>query len=1156
MATSVTNGKGSPLLVVSGGSGITVIDPSTPLRRLNYFDGRFLRADDLDVEQQYLRRLVALSNQGLGSGVVYGYDTSLAGGDAVQIGPGLAVDPSGRVLLLQTAVTHSIQALIDASRTQPAAAPDVSGKTGTGAFTDCVEIVAPPSRVVLQTSDLYVIAICAAEALCGQADVYGKLCEEACVTSTDRPYRLDGIVLRAIPLQLVTSSPASKMVNIDANLYWRSKVAHSWFGDETRKHPDAISRAGLLSEVWCLGAGYSSSCCEVPLAVVARAGATTLFLDAWIVRRERMDAPARRYWQWTMRMRPWDVFLAQVLQFQCQLADLLSGIVTPGDRAANPCEPQHEAITEAVDFVERVRAGLAGYRNLPVDAAPGGQPALLSLSLSHISDLRDKLHVVLNAGRTLVRTKDRILIRGGIIELPPAGYLPVLTGTSVTVNEQVRALLGDGLDLRFCITTTDDVAHAVEQAQHMDRISLLQGLDDPSNKPHVDILVPEGTATAAAAVSAGVYDASLSFSTRQTGGLLYRGAAREETLASGGTALYLAATGLSQSVIAKFNAMAKEAASAKPVQPLAVTPDIATNTFVTAPKATAAKFDSLVGNAGTVARKFTLATGVSLGRKAETATELRAISTYGSVDGLWLTARADQDLRTLGVGQQTPVGLRVVLGMHPASPEAFEVSFHGTLAVAQASATVLTGTLSGIYAFGILREDQGQQKTTEFLITERGHWPATITYAGDETDGSITLDVSMPVVAGATVRFSKTYIGGNARVLYELAVVPTAGGAAGTPVTMGRLRLVADSQVVQPANVHHQYAETGLDIVQAALIVSEPTIKATADAQLFPPLPPATAEVAIQAVRDWVMFTRRRETQCAVVAAPVEVLPPRRYRILNVLAKNKEDAARQVEQLTALAQDPPSFARTLVSLMARDEHALVVNFPGGSATTDTDPSAIESDWRTFFRPGESIVYAAVGAQGETDAALQLNRLHTFESAIAADSTETPTAKEVSILPYPDAAVPLGADGIMLFITVTLDVAVRQHVYLANADGLKLVTTALEGGPNAPPLATMLGRIDDVGTASYTVSAAGAVTVDEAAVLGTIAALAPQPAIRAVSFVVTPQGASAADAAHALDAGVQIVKASTPGAQTTKTFVYAGTWPVAESSILVIQESPR
>ena len=95
MATNGMNGNGSRLLVVNDIGGVTVIDPSTPLRRLNYFDGKFLRASDFDVEQSYLRELVALSNQGIGPGVVYGYDTILGSGDTIQVGPGLAIDPAG-----------------------------------------------------------------------------------------------------------------------------------------------------------------------------------------------------------------------------------------------------------------------------------------------------------------------------------------------------------------------------------------------------------------------------------------------------------------------------------------------------------------------------------------------------------------------------------------------------------------------------------------------------------------------------------------------------------------------------------------------------------------------------------------------------------------------------------------------------------------------------------------------------------------------------------------------------------------------------------------------------------------------------------------------------------------------------------------------------
>ena len=1157
MASNPTNG--SQLLVVSNTAGITVIDPSTPLKRLNYFDGKFLRASDFDVEQGYLRELVALSNQGLGPGVVYGYDTTLGSGDTVQIGPGLAIDPSGHVLLLQSTVSQSIQALIDATKKTAAQASASSTATGSGTFSDCIQVAAPPPTAVVPVSDIYVIAICSAEALCGQQDVYGVMCQDACVTSTDRPYRLDGIVVRAIPLQLVTPFPTSKAVAIDANLYLRSKVAHSWFADEVLKHPNAISRAGLLSSVWCVGAGYDSACCEVPLAVVARAGATTAFLDAWIVRRERMDAPAKRYWQWKMRMRPWDVFLAQILQFQCQLADVLSGIVVPGSRAVDPCAPAHKAINEAAQFIAQVRSGLASYRSLTTNATLAERPALLSLSLTQISDLQDRLQTVLKSALTPAQPKDRVLIRGGIIELPSAGYLPVVTGSSVSVNDQVRALLGEGLDLRFCITTADYIAHAVEEAQHMDRISLTQGIDDPTNKPHVDILVPDGkVASTSVTPTAGVYDASLAFSAQQTGGLVYKGAAREQALDTGGTALYMAAAGLSQAVIGKFQRVAKAI-----VDPTArtkattVTGNLDTSAYIKKTGTLGTKADTMVSSAGLLARTYISAyqagTIASLGKAAAAAE---------TVDGLWLNAGIDKQVKSLGASGQTPVNVRIVLGTKPATPVAIDLTFHGTLSITTVSTTstdpnvTLTagGTLNGILAFGLLEEDQKQEKTVGYLISERFNWPVTFTYSGTESSGSVQFDLTLDQKAGTGLRITKSYLG-SVQITYRIALVltPAAGGGS-TAVPLGELLLVADADVVNATNANHQYADSGLDLVQAALIVSEPSLKANADALLFPALPPATTELVIQAVRDWVMFTKRREKQCQVETPPPAPVPARRYRVINYTAQSADEAQRDLVTFTQLLKDPANLAKAIQTLLAQQDQQqrikLVVTYAGGSATATSDLTAAEADWKTF-NPGAAIYFAAIGALGESDINLQLGRLKTFEAAISADSKEIKGAIEDTIIPYPQDAVPDDADGIMLFVTVAA--SEPQHVYAANTELFKEIQSlAGSSTATAAQWTRILGQATDLGLATYTVMASGAVTVDDAAVTSAFQSKLPSTTILQ-SLVLSRKGDATADYANRASAAGQIVKDIVSTAATPKPQTIAGTWPLGDApSMLVLQ----
>jgi hypothetical protein len=1154
MATITGNASGTPLLLVGDVGGITIVEPSTPLRRLNYFDGKFLRADDFTVEQSYLRELVAFSNQGLGPGVVYGYDTTQGAGDSIQVGPGLAIDPSGKVLLLQSTVTQSVQALIDATRKLAAQPADASGKTG--GFSDCVEVAAPTPTTVVQTSDLYVIAICAAEALCGQQDVYGVACQDACVTATDRPYRLDGIVLRAIPLQLVTPFPTSRAVDIGADSYLRSKVAHSWFADEQLRHPSAISRAGLLTQVWCLGAGYAFDCCEVPLAVVARSGASTLFLDAWTVRRERIDAPAKRYWQWKMRMRPWDVFLAQVLQFQCQLADLLSGIVVPGGRGGDPCAEAHKAIGEAARFVEQVRSGLASYRDAAMAATAAtnaAQPALLSLSLTGISDLGTRLNTLLKSAATPSQPTDRVLIHGGIIELPPAGYLPVVSGGSVSVNDQVRALLGDGLDLRFCITTADYIAHAVEEAQHMDRISLLQGIDDPDGKPHVDILVPEGTsASGTTQPSAGLFSARLAYSSKESGGLVYQGAARELGSDAGGTALYMAGAGVSQAVVGKLQAVAKaiiEPTAKTKAKAMTVTANLGDSAFVKTMATLGTGTDVKVSSQALLARNYINAFQTGTAAPAAAVAE-----TSESVDGIWLNATIDKEIRALGVGGQTPVDLRIVLGTKPAAPVAIDLNFHGTLSITTVSNTSTEpgvvfsadGTLNGVLSIGLLEEDQSQQKVVEYLASRRYNWQVSLAYSGDASAGSLRFDLNFD--AQRVLRLTRRYIG-NVQVDYQLALM-TQSAAGATPVPLGELMLIADPDVASASNANHQYAVSGLDLVQAALVVSEPNLESNAEALLFPGQSAASTELVIQAVRDWVAFTKRRQKQCQQEVVPVPQAPPRRYRVLSYTGREKGDA----QAFAKAMQDTTKRVDAIKFLLTEDQRQqhveLVVTYAGASAAATSDLAAAEADWKTF-NPGDQIIYSVIGAVGESDATLQLSRLRTFLGAIAVNSKEDQAvAREDTIIPYPQEVVPGDADGVMVIVSVVSAVKETEpmHVYGGNADVYKrLITAANSESVSAEEWQSVLNAVKakDLGTARLTVGAAG--SVDDTQVRESFLKQLPKSKIDQ-SMLVTSNSTNADRVA----AAQQLIKDLGGSASASTVQVHPGTWFADTPSILILR----
>jgi hypothetical protein len=480
MAESVQIKNG--IVVINSAGGHTVISRESLLKRLHYFDGKFLRAADLNLEQQALLNQVRLSNQASGSGVVHGYSCTLASGDRLVVGPGLAIDPVGRVLSLPQEVGIGIAELIEKSQQNPSVSTGGASAAGAPVFGECEQAAAEAPDTVLDGVRLYLITVGHAEAYCGEEDVYGKLCEEACITSTQRPYVIEGVVLRAVPLILPTNPMTSSLIALSSR-HLRSRVASVYFAAEQSNPASLVSGDGLASSIWCLGAEAEGGA-AVPIGVLARAGSRTVFLDAWIARRERMETPPRRYWAGRLAMRPWNVFLAQVLQFQCQLASCFAGKeVIEGE---SPCAEEKQLAAEAAEALAEL---MQKYNDIVshFTTVEGLAVTRKTLEVAPLNDLRGRLSAI--ASKVV---SQRYLIDCGIVELPSAGYLPVDPTASLTVNEQVRRLTGNGLDLRFCVVRPDYIPHALEEAQHMERISLLAGIDDQAAKPKVDVLVPDG----------------------------------------------------------------------------------------------------------------------------------------------------------------------------------------------------------------------------------------------------------------------------------------------------------------------------------------------------------------------------------------------------------------------------------------------------------------------------------------------------------------------------------------------------------------------------------------------------------------------------------------------------------------------------------------
>lgn len=938
--TTTKCGSGDKLVLAQPDGGVTLIPTGSALTRLNYFDGKFLRAADLKAEQDYLRSLVQLSNQAGGPGVVRGFNVSRTQEGCLKVGPGLAIDRQGRVLLLP------VEASVDLAKlTGQAEGPQP--EEGNAAFANCPEELLEPELEGLELADVYVITIGHAEGLCGHEDVYGRLCEEACVGEADRPWRVEGIVVAAYPLVLHRPLPDAAMLQ---GLHLRSRVASAYFRDEIRQVQlqSHISREGLLHGSWCAGS-LDPTRGQVAIAVVGM-GANA-FLDPWIARRERQEAPSRRYWAWRMGMRPWNAYLAQILQFQCHLVQVLEGA---GSGNGERCVDERAVLRDARTLLGDASQALT---------SAGAASAELAAILARMEALD------LQAGKVLVNGTPglprRVLLDGGIMELPSAGYLPVDQTDDRTLRTQVRDLLGPGVDLRFCAVRPDFVAHALEEAQHMERISLVQGIVDPQNKPQVDILVPDGEFDCHAPVRTGTwYEIDFAFDLAvEVSGILIddfgkmddafaeaaegratlEGVGRSDPLEEGGGAFHLvmgavgsgfksaeaflgAAAALSETqpkTAADFTEEVSKV-STRMMDDLRKTVDGPSLGLRSIGTADLLRFFRADPTARAEARKAAAkARAKAEARAAEaeptpeatarTADDAAAVVVVGELDTMaavssamtalnadtllvWSGMRSARDPFSLVPGDVTPVDGEVIVTGTTGTAAAVRVWLDGELAVTSVTpgtvrsvAGELTGRLGFEMTFGT-----GAALCFSFAL------PATaVELRRRESQGAWILHIligdgpTRPVIRVNRPDAPRSDVAVRAGVHMD---------ASGLGLYLVRTGLDEDRNIGLPADMRHQTALAALDLIGQAL--QRPKWAEQAGSKLFPREPVGREEYGLTSPHSWVLFHRRRCKECGCAVGTKPAVSPQ-----GVWAVGQEwvDEVRSSVLAHGIDQDSPLF---------------------------------------------------------------------------------------------------------------------------------------------------------------------------------------------------------------------------------------------------------
>ncbi|KRF46294.1 hypothetical protein [Terrabacter sp. Soil810] len=287
-----------------------VVTPTSPENLgLNYFDGRFLRADDLNFERLAQRAYIDVGRRSAGSGCGYGLTLSSTG-TTVTVGSGAGIDRSGRLISLNTAVTVEFARLVSSSEQ-----PDASVGT-------------PPSGV-------YIVALSRQTQLAGNAEVLGRLCDCGCTSSSDRPTTVDGVRISARLMPPLTLPPPPAGL-ADESKFLRSRIASAFFDDERDRTWTPMSGQSLSAAGWSGGESPDADLGGVGLdiGILLWNGSSVAWHDDWIARRDLVETRPRTYWANQVEQRPWAVFIAQVLQFQSQLASTDASAASGGLTAA------------------------------------------------------------------------------------------------------------------------------------------------------------------------------------------------------------------------------------------------------------------------------------------------------------------------------------------------------------------------------------------------------------------------------------------------------------------------------------------------------------------------------------------------------------------------------------------------------------------------------------------------------------------------------------------------------------------------------------------------------------------------------------------------------------------------------------------------------
>lgn len=291
------------------------------IRSPNFFNGRLLSSEDLNLEKTANRDACKRLARAIGDGVAFGLEVAETVGvsthdrPVVTVMPGLAVNRRGKTLMLMNPTDISLVRSVE------------SGAGATETFEDCKP---PSSGVYVAGAGVYLLVVCPASSKEGRAPVSGL---GNVAASCNSKYVWECLQFRLINI------PLSDLDQTDT-AHLRNRVAYECFGLNSAGYTSQLTDPFAAEEAeYGVLDGLRPNVltdCDVPLALLYWTSAGGIeFIDLWSVRRRINPPPPFERWVTPAGSRRFSEGEAMILQFQEQASELVRSSKNPASLKAS-----------------------------------------------------------------------------------------------------------------------------------------------------------------------------------------------------------------------------------------------------------------------------------------------------------------------------------------------------------------------------------------------------------------------------------------------------------------------------------------------------------------------------------------------------------------------------------------------------------------------------------------------------------------------------------------------------------------------------------------------------------------------------------------------------------------------------------------------------